>query len=126
MDRLRCTRKITCPETSGNQPTSLLVRAALRSRGARTHFFFSNLTLPYRNFGVNFDGGDGGDNGNDDGKDDNEDGRDGNASDEGDGRENGSGARRRRRWRRRQWWQKMQGAVAGWCYLASGSFSYLV
>ena len=52
--------------------------------------FFSNLTLPDRDFGVDFDGGGGGD-------DNNDDGRDGDASDEGDGIENGNGARHR--WR---------------------------
>ena len=107
MDRLGCTQKITCPETSGNQLT--LDRVVLA--------FFSNLTLPNCDFGVDFDGNGGG-------KDDNnnnEYGRDIDASDEGDGGKNGS-----RAWQRRRWRQKMQGSVAGWCCLASGILSYLL
>ena len=114
MDHLVCTRKITCPETSGNQPSSLVVLDALRLLGAR--FFKSNSTLSDPNFCVNFDGGDGGD-----GVNGNADRRNGDASDKGDGEKNGSGE-----WRRQQWRQKMRGAVVGWCCLASGSFSYLV
>ena len=92
--------KNTFPETSGNQPTSLVVRDALISRGARAAFL-SILSLPNRNFGADFDGGDGGD-----GDRDNSKGRDGDASDEGEGGKNRSGA-----WRKQQWQQKMQGAV---------------
>ena len=76
-------------------------------------FSFGNSTLPDRNFGVDFDGGDSGDN--------DDDGRDGDASDEGDGGENGIGG-----WHQQQWRKNMQGAVAGWFCLSSGSFSYLV
>ena len=52
--------------------------------------FFSNLTLPDRNFGADFDGGEGGNDGNS--NDDKDNGRDSDASDEGDGKKNGSGA----------------------------------